>query len=92
MPLHSALKGGDYGALAGRLDAPPSCPVGRGGELHLPKKPSILAQYIREFRKDKGGPGRKHPKELGVAQVKVLSVNQIAQIEVYRGLCGETLT
>ena len=64
---------------------PAFLPVGRGGELHLPEELSTSGQYIREFRKDKGGPGRKHPKELGVAQVKVLSVNQIAQIEVYRG-------
>jgi predicted transcriptional regulator len=58
----------------------------------LTEKSSTLAQYIRKFRKDKGISRRKLPKELGVTQAEVLSVNQIAQIEVYRGLCGETLT
>ena len=63
-----------------------------GGELHLPEEPSTLAQYTKENRKDKGDPGRKLSKELGVAQAQVLSMNQIAHVEVYRGLCDETLT
>jgi hypothetical protein len=31
-----------------------------------------LAQYIRKFRKDKGGSGRKLPKELGAAEFTVI--------------------
>jgi hypothetical protein len=38
--------------------------------------------------KDKGVSRRKLPKEFGVAQAEVLSVNQIAEIEVYKGLWG----
>jgi hypothetical protein len=48
-----------------------------------------------KFRKDKEVSRRKLPrklpKELAVPQGEVLSVNQITQVEVYRGLCGETL-
>jgi hypothetical protein len=37
--------------------------------LTYPKKPTILAQYIR---KDKGGSGRKLPKEFGTAEFTVI--------------------